>query len=105
MFGKNHTDDVKLKLSKFRKGKSYNDIMSMENSNKLREMHRQKFIGENNPNYIDIKKDDLYKLIVVDKKTNRELSQIYKTSDATIISKCKKFFYKTPRELKNENKN
>lgn len=104
MFGKTHTDDAKRKIAEARRGKTYQECMPKETAQKLIELHRVRFLGKNNPNYIDIPEKELHDLIIRG-KTNKEISKYYKTSKQTIIAKSKLYFGKIPSQLKNEHRN
>lgn len=100
-YGKTHTKEAKKKISEARIGKTYEECMPIETAKKLRELHRNQFLGENNPNYVDIPEKELHSLIISG-KTNKEISDYYETSKQTIIAKSKLYFDKTPSQLKDE---
>jgi hypothetical protein len=100
-YGKTHTEEAKKKISEARIGKTYQECMPTETAQRLIELHRNQFLGKNNPNYIDISEKELHSLIISG-KNNREISDYYKTSKQTIIAKSKLYFGKTPSQLKDE---
>lgn len=56
--GKKHTEETKQKLSLVRKGKKYEDFLPIETAEQLKEKHRKRFSGSNNPLYIDFPKEN-----------------------------------------------
>jgi len=105
MYGKSHNIDTKIKLSNARKGKVYEECMPQETAAKLREFHRNQFLGEHNPNYIDIPKDELYDLLINKKLNVIETAKHFKASRQTIIDKTKKYFGATPSLLRKQYEN
>jgi group I intron endonuclease len=49
----NHSNKTKERLSKFRLGKKYEDVMNTDTVIRLKETHRNMFIGKNNPLYVE----------------------------------------------------
>lgn len=101
MFGKHHSEDSKQKMSLFRKGKTIEEIYSKSTVLRLRELSKQRLLGENNPQYKNIDKEQLYKLLQ-DGFDNEYISKIFNCSDVTIIAKTKLYFNKTPSQLRKE---
>jgi group I intron endonuclease len=107
MYGKTHTNKSKEKISAARRGKAYEECMPQETAKRLKELHRNQFLGEKNPNYIDIPKDELYDLLINKKLKVADAATHFKVSLPTIIDKTKKCFGTTPSLLRKqyENKN
>lgn len=53
-----HSHETKVKLSKARNGKTYEDLFDEKKSNELKELHRKMWSGKNNPNYVENITDD-----------------------------------------------
>lgn len=101
-FYSKHTNETKLKLSKARKGKKYEDFMTIERANDLKKIKRKNFTGKNNPKYVNINPDEILKHLL-NGKTNIQIAEIFNVSPATIIEKFKKKYKLTPQNyIKNE---
>lgn len=57
MYGKKHSLDSIEKIRKNRIGKSYDEIYDKETSSKIKKLKRERWTGENNPNYVNITKE------------------------------------------------
>jgi group I intron endonuclease len=90
-FGKHHTKEAKKIISEKGKGRVGSD--------KQKQVVREKWLGNKNPNYINIPKDKLGELLKELKQT-QEISIYFNVSAATIISKTKQYFDYTPTKYK-----
>ena len=99
-FGTHHTKEAKDKLSKARKGKTFEEIFGYDGAKQQKTRMANAFTGERNPNYVDVPENEL-KLLVGD-MTLDQLAEKYKCNRATIHNKLKKFFGKTWTELRKE---
>lgn len=95
MLGKKHTEESKIKISKTRKDKKYEDLFDLEKTQELKELHKNNWLGEKNPNF---KKIDPYEILkyLKEGKNNIEISKILNISVYTLINKFKKEFGVTP---------
>lgn len=105
MFGKTHTKEAKEKISEARRGKTYEECMPQETAKRLIELHRNQFIGKNNPNFVDIPKEELYDLLLNKKLYIDKIAEHFKVSKPTIIEKTKKYFGTTPSLLRKQHEN
>jgi group I intron endonuclease len=96
-----HTSETKLKLSQYRTGKSYIEMFGEDRAEALCKKRRERWTKENNPNFIDVDKNTLYQLIK-DGYNNQYIATFFSVSRATIISKTKQYFNKTPTQLRIE---
>lgn len=90
-YGKHHTKDAKLKISKARLGR--------KGSERQREVARKNWMGFRNPNYTDINKEELEGLLLQG-KNNKLISDYFDTTVQTIISKTKLYFGILPSEFR-----
>lgn len=101
MYGKHHTSQAKRKMSDARRGKSYHEIMGAEHAEKLIEMRRCAWIGIKNPNYKDIKPNEIVSALVAN-KTISDAANSLGISKNVLYSKCRTYFQKTPAEIRSE---
>jgi group I intron endonuclease len=83
-----HSNKAKEKLSKFRLGKKYEDIMNADTVARLKDMHRNQFTGENNPLYVEnlnIDEQKQFVKLLIENKT---------------IGYCEEFFGKSAYKLR-----
>lgn len=101
-YGKRHSIESRKKMSDFRKGKSYEQIMGVEKATSLKALRSEKWLGNLNPSYKDIDKEELKEM--VDKGySNIELAEYFLVSRQTISSKFKSFFGMTLTEYRKIN--
>lgn len=93
-----HTEETKNKLSKIRKGKTYDEIYG-DRSNEIKEKIRQLNIGDKNAFYKDIDLEYVRNQIE-NGLTINEISKIIKCSKPTIIKKFKEKFKMSITEYK-----
>lgn len=74
--------------------------MSEETKIKLSEQRRVLFLKENNPNYKNVDRNELYKLICDTELSIEQIASIFNVSYPTIYLKCKEYFNKTPMKLR-----
>lgn len=99
-FGTHHTKETKEKLSKARKGKSFEELFGSEVAKQHMTRMSSRFLGDNNPNFIDIPRNELEILVI-----NLSLDQLaikYNCTRTTIHNKLKSFFGKTWTQLRKE---
>jgi group I intron endonuclease len=99
--GKHHSKETKLKLSKTRLGKTYEEIMGIEKAKIVKEKKKGKFLGEKSPVYKNIDKEKLLEFMKLG-YDNKYIANIFRTTNPTIISRVKKYFNKTPTEMRME---
>jgi group I intron endonuclease len=51
MFGKHHTKEARIKISKAREGKTYEELFGLEKANSMKQERRDRMLGINNINY------------------------------------------------------
>jgi group I intron endonuclease len=91
-FGQHHTSITKKKLSVARRGKKYEEVMTPSISNKLKEMHKIRWTGKENPSFREIPVEEIIKKIhEFPLLTIRDISEEYGVSCPTIINKFKEF--------------
>lgn len=98
---KKHRASTKKQLSEFRKGKTYEELYGEEEARRQKEMRKEKFIKENNPNYKKIDKEILLNLIK-DNTTTDNIINLLNISKPTLYHKCNEFFGKSLKELRKE---
>lgn len=102
-YGKHHTHKTKRKLSVARNGKKYEDVMDIDVATELRQMHRDKWMGNNNPSFKDVDMSQLvqwvkqYPLITVE-----DICAKYNLSRPTVVSKFKQYTGLTFEKYKKE---
>lgn len=74
--------------------------MSEETKIKLSEQRRVLVLKENNPNYKNVDRNELYKLICDTELSIEQIASIFNVSYPTIYLKCKEYFNKTPMKLR-----
>jgi len=84
-FGKKHTEESKKKMSDSHKGK----LRNLTDTERL--VLKQNFMGNKNPNYIEIKKEELA-FYILDNLQPKEIAIIYGVSRQTIHNKFKSFW-------------
>lgn len=97
--GFKHSEESKERISKRRKGKKYDEIYGSELAEDLKKRKSDNWLDEKNPNFKNICKEDLYKLLLNGEST-RNLALRYNVTEQTIINKSKKFFNKNPQEIR-----
>lgn len=83
-----HSNITKEKLSKFRKGKSYEELFDVDTVNRLKEQKKKQFSGKNNPLYVEnlnIEEQKQFIQFLIDNKR---------------ISYCVKYFNKSAYKLR-----
>lgn len=73
--GIQHTDITKEKLSEARLGKKYEDFLSIDKANEMKEDRRKNWTGNKNPNYVDFteeQKNSIIRYIKQNKKTTMD---------------------------------
>jgi group I intron endonuclease len=96
-FNRNHSDIAKEKMSKFRLGKTYEEIYGVNIAIELKEKQKNRFIGNNNPNYIEIDANIILKYLKMG-RNNQQISKELHISAATVIDKFKRKFGLTPQQ-------
>lgn len=93
-FNKKHSEETKIKISKSQTGrKAWNkdkvDIYSKEHIENLSKIRKEKFSGENHPNFIKIDREDLEK--VLKENSLRKTAKHFNVSVGCIQGKIKFF--------------
>lgn len=96
-FNSNHSDIAKEKMSKFRSGKTYEELYGNNKAFELKEKQKNNFIGNNNPNYIEIDANIILECLRAG-KNNQQISKELHISPATVIDKFKRKFGLTPQQ-------
>lgn len=101
MYNKHHKQESKDKISKSRKGKTYEEIFDVGTSNRLRNTRRQCWLDSKNPNYIyfDIK---AHFNEIIHSTNLYDLAEVYRLSYPTLLAKFKKEYGKTITQYRNE---
>ncbi len=94
MLNKHHTEETKVQMSKWRKGKIYEEIYGKEEAERLKEEKSKKWIG-NKINFKDIDLDKAEKLLK-DGISFKEVSKILGISITTFNYKFREKFNMTP---------
>lgn len=82
------------------KGKVYEEIYSDEYAKIKRQKMKEKWLGDNNPNYVYIDKDILLYKILNNEKVD-DIAQYFNTSKQTLFNKCNEYFgTRKTREVK-----
>lgn len=89
-----HSEETKNKLSKVREGKKYEDLFEESMAKKLKEMHRKKWSGSNNPNYVEDVTDDELCYVIRNLISGKTLNEI--------IAHVGKSHYKIKQRLSKE---
>lgn len=84
-----HTAEAKEKMSKWRTGKTYEEIYGTEKAIQLRQYHKDMWTGINNPAYKDVDIDYVISLIKQGYQ-NKDIASMLHVSVQTIWSKLKK---------------
>lgn len=101
MWGKTHTKEAKEKLSVARKGKTYEEVMPPETAVRLKNARREKWSGENNPNYKFFDFDLLIKIIQENPEIYiSKIGELINFSKTVLYSKIKEKYGMTPLQLK-----
>jgi len=101
LLGKNHSNESKKKMSKWRSGKTFEEIYGLEKAAKLKKNKSKRWQGKNNPNYIDIDLDEAI-FYIKNGRSVSEICQILNIKYPTLLNKIKKKTGKTITELRNE---
>lgn len=99
-FGTHHTKEVKEKLSKARKGKSFEELFGSDVAKQHKARMALHFLGDNNPNFVDIPRNELEILVV--SMSLDQLATKYNCTKTTIHNKLKSFFGKGWTQLRKE---
>lgn len=95
MFGKHHTEEAKKKISQARTGKTTSD--------KQKEIAREKWIGNGNPNYVEVDEGKL-KRAIQKGLIAEEIAQELNISRPTVFSKIRSFWNMSGGKKKMERK-
>jgi len=101
MLGKHHSKKAKKQMSEWRRGKTFEEIHGIDQAKKLKEKQRKKWLGKNNPNYVNVDINNVIKLL--ESYNPKEIANIIKVSYPTLLNKFKKQTGKTFKEWKKEN--
>lgn len=96
-FNSNHSDITKEKMSKFRLGKTYEELYGNEKAIELKEKRKNDFNGNNNPKYVEVDVDVILNYLKMG-KNNQQISKELHVSAATVIDKFKRKFGVTPQQ-------
>lgn len=99
MYGETHTDEVKVRLSEARKGKSYEEIYGEERAKKMKKKVSRS--GKENGRYIHIPKEEIIKCIK-EGYTQKEIADKFDTRRQTVLKRVKEYWNITFSELKNK---
>lgn len=79
-----HSEETKIKLSKSRSGKTYEDLFGKDKSDKIKEMKKKAFSGLNNPRYVEFSIDKKNKAIEILKNKKIYMSEICELIDISL---------------------
>lgn len=96
-----HTKQAKRRMCLARKGRTYEEIYGMEKAKEMRGILKEKWKGEKNPNYKNVPKEELLK-IILSKRNVGEMANHFSVAKVTIFAKSHLYFNKTPMEIKGE---
>jgi group I intron endonuclease len=102
-YGKHHTNKAKEKLSVARKGKKYEDVMSIETAIKSKKKRSQRWKGKLNPSFKEIPMEEIiFQIHQFPLITSVDIAEKYNVSYATVIEKFKRFTGMTFENYKKE---
>lgn len=97
--GFKHSVESREKIRKSKENKTYDEIYGTERSKLIKEKKSNDWIGEKNPNYQDVNREELLNHLKNGMQT-RQIAILYNVTEQTIINKCRKFFNKKPQEIR-----
>ena len=86
-----HTERTKQRLSKMFLGKTYEEKYDENTARIIKEKASERWIGNNNPNYIEVNKDELLSMILSNYSI-KDISEYFHISTPTVFAKAKKYF-------------
>lgn len=93
MYGKKHSEEAKKCMSKFRLGKTYEEIMGNDKAKVWRETKSKNMKGENNPVYKILPVEDILNHLIENRYEKMDtLAKKFRTSRPTISKRFKELF-------------
>ena len=103
MYGKSHSEEVKQKLSEFRKGKTWEQLNGKESAKLNKKKMSERFLGSNNVNYIEFNLEEKLEEIINSTNIKNLCKNKYNITYATLLYKFKQKYSCTIAQYKNKN--
>jgi group I intron endonuclease len=101
--GHKHSASAREKISKARLGKSYEDIVGIEQAEIMKKMRHEAWLGKNNPQYKKVDLDILAQAVVINPElTAKQAGEIFQVSSVTIFNKLDMPWTKWKQEVLDE---
>lgn len=101
--GHKHSASTREKISKARLGKSYEDIVGIEQAEIMKKMRRKAWMGECNPQYKKVDLDILAQAVIDNPGlTTKQAGEIFQVSNVTIFNKLEVPWTKWKQEVLDE---